>query len=241
MPPKETHPVQAVAQALTPPQRAETSNYIEIIVDYNRRPFSITWQRGTRYPNLDTFPTFTDAVVNPITQTASMRALWTQSVTFGYGSCGMLRIQDNVCFPVIKLAHSDRRFMQMIQHEFALLTSMALLDSFLPVVRVDQQPILENGEICGFRMKRLSEMCRSSLISRKSDIQDALQRLHSAGFCHGDIRGNNIMEDGAGRIMFIDFGLGGRIGSDAPEFFPGRVPRQFTAQHDWDLFDKEFQ
>ncbi|KAH8717329.1 hypothetical protein HC256_002018 [Beauveria bassiana] len=224
MPPRETHPVvQAVAQAITPPQRAETTHHIGFIVDYNQRPFSITWQRGNQYPNLDAFPTFTDATVNPISQTASMRELWTQSVTFGYGSCGSVRIQDN-----------------MIQHEFALLTSMALLDSSLPVVQVDQQPILENGEICGFRMKRLSEMCRSSLISRKSDIQDALQRLHSAGFCHGDIKGNNIMEDEAGRIIFIDFGLGGRIGSDAPEFFPRRVPRHFTAEHDWDLFDKEF-
>ncbi|KGQ11799.1 hypothetical protein BBAD15_g2454 [Beauveria bassiana D1-5] len=223
MPPRGTHPVvQAVAQAITPPQRAETPHHIGIIVDYNQRPFSITWQRGNQYPNLDAFPTFTDATVNPISQTASMRELWTQSVTFGYGSCGSVR------------------FMQMIQHEFALLTSMALLDSSLPVVQVDQQPILENGEICGFRMKRLSEMCRSSLISRKSDIQDALQRLHSAGFCHGDIKGNNIMEDEAGRIIFIDFGLGGRIGSDAPEFFPRRVPRHFTAEHDWDLFDKEF-
>lgn len=160
-------------------------------------------------------------------------------MAFGYGSCASVRIQEDVCFPILKLAHSEKRFMQMVQYEFALLTSMARLD--LPVVQIDQEPILENGEMCGFRMKRLYGICRSSLLERRSDVQDALRRLHSAGFCHGDIRGNNIMADEAGRIIFIDFGLGGRIGSDPPGFFPRRIDsRHFTAEHDWDLFRKEF-
>lgn len=234
-------PVQAVAQAIaiTLPQRAEVPGYRQIIVDYNRKPFSITWQRELRCPDLSRFPTFTDAIVSPISQTASMKELWAQSVPFGYGSCASVRLQDGVCFPMLKLAQSNTRFIEMIQREFALLTSMALLD--LPVVQVDQQPILDNGEVCGCRMKRLSAMCRSTLISRRSDIQDALGRLHAAGFCHGDIRGDHIMEDEAGRIIFIDFGLGGRIGTDFPGFFPRRIdPRHFTAERDWELYNKEF-
>ncbi|TQW06228.1 protein kinase domain-containing protein [Cordyceps javanica] len=232
-------PVQAVAQPITPPQRAEVPDHVQIIVDYKRKPFSITWQRGLRCPDLSGFPTFTDAGVNPISQTASIRELWTQSMAFSYGSCASIRIQENVPFPILKLAHSSQRFIQMLQREFALLTSMAPFD--LPVVQIDQQPILDNGEICGFRMKRLSGMCRSSLISRRSDIQQALRRLHSAGFCHGDIRGDKIMEDEAGRIIFIDFGLGGQIGSDAPGVFPRRIDSgHFTAEHDWNLFNKAF-
>ncbi|KZZ89396.1 hypothetical protein AAL_07695 [Moelleriella libera RCEF 2490] len=141
-------PRQAVAQPITPPQRAQIPDHHQIIVDYNRTPYCIMWRHELYCPDLGGFPTLTNANVNPINQTATMKELWTQSVAFGYGSCASVRIQEDVCFPILKLAHSEKHFMQMIQYEFALLTSMARLD--LPVVQIDQEPILENGEMCGF-------------------------------------------------------------------------------------------
>ncbi|KAH9905217.1 hypothetical protein F4778DRAFT_729091 [Xylariomycetidae sp. FL2044] len=52
-------------------------------------------------------------------------------------------------------------------------------------------------------MKELVPLTPSALISRSHDIKKALHRLHSEGFCHGDISGGNIMEISRTLLPFI--------------------------------------
>jgi tRNA A-37 threonylcarbamoyl transferase component Bud32 len=105
-------------------------------------------------------------------------------------------------FPILKLAHSNKLSIKLIQHEFDVLADLAKFG--LPVVEFDQQPILDNGVTCGYRMKKLSKLEPSELRPRTNDIKQTLDRLHSAGFSHGDFGPSNIMKDEGGRIILID-------------------------------------
>lgn len=121
---------------------------------------------------------------------------------------------------ILRLAHSDKLSIELIQHEFDMLVDLTKFG--LPVVEFEQQPILDNGAMCGYRMKKLCKLDQSELCSRAGDIKHALDRLHSSGFCHGDFSPSNIMKDETGRLILIDFSFAGRLGSPVPSFFPGR-------------------
>lgn len=69
-------------------------------------------------------------------------------------------------------------------------------------------------------MKKLSKLEPSELRSRTDDIKHTLDRLHSAGFCHGDFSPSNIMKDEGGHIILIDLSFAGLLGSAVLSFFP---------------------
>lgn len=154
-------------------------------------------------------------------QSYEIAAIWKNSTILDYGSYASIRITEHYRFPILKLAHSDDLSIKLIQHEFDILIELAKLG--LPVVEIDQQPILDNGIICGYRMKKLFKLESSDLQSRADDIKQILDRLYAAGFSHGDFSPSNIMMDEGDHLKLIDFGFTGRIGSAVPSFFPSWV------------------
>jgi tRNA A-37 threonylcarbamoyl transferase component Bud32 len=136
-----------------------------------------------------------------------MAAIWRGLEIIDYGSYASIRITKHDSFPVLKLAHLDKLSIKLIQHEFDVLADLTKLG--LPVVEFDQQPILDNRVTCGYRMKKLSKLEPSELRSRTDDIKHTLDRLHSAGFCYGDISPSNIMKDQGGCIILIDLSFVG--------------------------------
>jgi RIO-like serine/threonine protein kinase len=135
-----------------------------------------------------------------------------------YGSHASIRITEHRRFSILKLAHSDELSIKLIQHEFDVLADLTKLG--LPVVEFDQQPIWDDGVICGYRMKKLFKLEPSKFYSRNNDVMQTLDKFHSAGFSHGDFSPSNIMEDESGRIILIDFSFTGRLGCTVPSFFP---------------------
>ena len=95
----------------------------------------------------------------------------------------------------------------------------------LPVVECDEQPILHNGIICGYQMKRLYKLELSDLPSRTDDIKSLLAELHSAGFSHGDFQPSNIMMNEDAHLILIDVSFSGRLRCAVPTFFsqPGFI------------------
>jgi hypothetical protein len=215
--PPQTHQVYE-AKPITPPQRAGIRGSYRCIVDYNHQPFSITWSGSPEYPDLTTFPFLKNVEISPVHQSYEIAAIWKDSTSLDYGSHASVRITEHHRFPILKLAHSDDQSIKLIQHEFAILVEIAKLG--LPVVEIDQQPVLDNGIACGYRMKKLSRLDPSELQSRADDIKQTLDRLHSAGFSHGDFSPSNIMMDEDGHLVLIDFSFAGRVGSAVPSFFP---------------------
>jgi hypothetical protein len=206
---------------ITPPQSAGLRGLYRCIVDYNHQPFSITWSGPPEYPDLTTFPFLKNVEVSSVHQSHEIAAIWKDSTILDYGSHASIRITEHHRFPILKLAHPDDLSIKLIQHEFDILLELAKLG--LPVVEIDQQPILDNGIACGYRMIKLSKLELSELQSRADDIKQILDRLHSAGFSHGDFSPSNILMDEDGHLVLIDFSFAGRVGSAVPSFFPSWV------------------
>ncbi|KAI0811387.1 hypothetical protein GGR55DRAFT_99457 [Xylaria sp. FL0064] len=203
------------------PQIAGVRGSYRCIVDHNHQPFSITWVGSSEYPDLITFPFLKNVDVSSVHQSHEMAAIWKDSTILDYGSHASIRITEHHRFPILKLAHSDDLSIKLIRPEFDILVELAKLG--LPIVEIDQQPLLDNGIVCGYRMKKLSKVELSELHSRADDIKQTLDRLHSAGFSHGDFSPSNIMMDEGGHLILIDFSFAGRVGSAVPSFFPSWV------------------
>ncbi len=212
------------AKPITLPQSVSVPESYRCVVDYNHQPFSITWHGSSEYPDLTTFPFLQNVNVSSIYQNPNLATIWRESTLLDYGSHASIRITKHCQFPILKLAHSDELSTRLLQHEFDILPELKTLK--LPVVEFDEQPILDNGVTSGYRMKRLSKLDQSDLSSRADDIRQTLDRLHTAGFSHGDFSPSNIMKDESDRVTLIDFSFAGRLGTAVPSFFP---PWVYTA------------
>ncbi|PQE18216.1 kinase-like domain protein [Rutstroemia sp. NJR-2017a BBW] len=147
-----------------------------------------------------------------------MATIWRDSDILDYGSHASIRVTKHERFPILKLAHLDDLSIKLIQHEFSILAKLA--DLGLPVVEFDQQPILDDGVVCGYRMQMLSKLTLPELRSRRNDIKQTMDQSHAAGFSHGDISPSNILMDHRGRIIFIDLSFAGQLGTAVPSYFP---------------------
>ncbi|OAA61413.1 Protein kinase-like domain protein [Cordyceps fumosorosea ARSEF 2679] len=145
--------------------------------------------------------------------------MWKSSTLHDYGSHGSIRATDDATFPILKLAHpNDALSLQLIEREFHILVDLRKLG--VPVVDFDQNPITCDGILYGYRMKELTKLEPGELYTRRKDARDALSLLHRAGYCHGDFHPSNMMKADDGRLILIDFGFSGRIGSPVPPFMP---------------------
>ncbi|KAI1331074.1 hypothetical protein F5Y16DRAFT_360470 [Xylariaceae sp. FL0255] len=143
-----------------------------------------------------------------------MATIWKNSDLVDFGSFeSVRRAKKNTgsqLFPILKLTHPDQESLRLIHHEFNMLISLASLG--LPIPKVDLHPIRDGTITCGYRMNELFKMDTSELRSRKDDIEVALRRLHSAGFCHGDTSCSNFLQDDKQNIVLIDYSFAGAIG-----------------------------
>ncbi|KAI0873037.1 hypothetical protein GGS24DRAFT_410957 [Hypoxylon argillaceum] len=229
------------AKPLTPPQSTGSRESYYCILDYRHKPFTITWRGPPEYPDLIGFPALKNVEVASIDQSISIAAIWRDSILLDYGTYASIRTTKQFRFSILKLAHPDKHSIELIQHEFRILEVLSKLG--LPIPDVDPQPILDHGTICGYRVRELFKLDLSELRSRSHEIEDALARLHSAGFCHGDISPSNIMKDDGDRIFLIDFSFAGRTGFAVPSCIPGWLytARIFTVNDDMEAFDRYFR
>lgn len=137
-----------------------------------------------------------------------------------YSSHTSIRITKHGRFPILKLAYSDKVSIKLIQYKFDILAKLTKLG--LPVVEFDQQPILDNRVICGYRIEKLSKLEASELHSQADNIKQALDRFHGVGFSHGDVGPSNIITKDS-CITLIDSSFASRLGSAVPLFFPSWV------------------
>jgi len=224
------------AKPITPPQSTGNRGSYNCIVDCENKPFSITWSGSAQYPDFSNLHETINVV--SVNQSPEIAAIWRDSTFIDYGAHASIRATEDSRFPILKLAHSDDLSRKLIQHEFNMLVELSELR--LPIAECDEQPILDNGIICGYRMKKLYKLELSELCSRTDDVKRLLDKLHSAGYCHGDFHPSNIMMNEHGRLLFIDVSFSGRLGSTVPTFFPAWVYSDgvYNIGSDLDAFDK---
>ncbi|KAL1843256.1 hypothetical protein VTJ49DRAFT_2587 [Mycothermus thermophilus] len=233
------HPPADRASLINLPQDGGGDGLYKIMVDYHRRPFSVTW-KGTwkQLPDLSTFPVVDPNVivqVLPVPLSPALEAIWSTSKLLGFGAAACVRVSDDqdARFPIVKLAHPDEENLKLIENEFKILKDLQTLD--VPVPEISTEPIVDDeGKVCGYRMEKLRTLDQSEKPARKGDVLDALKKLHAAGYCHGDVTDWNVMKDGSDRIVLIDFGFAGRVGDVVPTFIPRWVYESgvFTAEID---------
>lgn len=144
-------------------------------------------------------------------------------------------------FPVIKLAHPDEHSRASVEREFRILLEMHREAPGLPIVQIDQNPIVDSrGVIWGFRMKRLYKRdsqyaSDEELEAEQERIRAAVQKLHQAGFVHGDLHSGNAMKNESGEIVLVDFGVSGRLGERIVAIFGWDTDRVYKVEHDLNL------
>lgn len=112
------------AKPTTPPKAAETRGSYRCTIDYNSTPFSIRWSGSSAYPDLATFPSFTNPniEVSRILLGPELDTIWRRSKLHDYGSYASIRIIDDDSFPILKLAHPDDDLaIQLIEREINVL------------------------------------------------------------------------------------------------------------------------
>lgn len=228
---------------VTPPRSTGPGKY-SCVVEYHNRPYSLTWSGSScQYPDLTTFPRDLDTYMLP--QSEEMAEIWNTSALLDFGSHASVRSccdekQEVRPFPVLKLAHPAADSLALICDEIKILSDPAMRD--LPTPVIDEQPIMENGVPVGFRMEMLFKLDMAALQTRATEVRQALQQLHDAGFSHADFSPSNVMEDWQGRITLTDLSHSGRIGEDVPlhiksQGYPGDV---YNADCDWKVFHRFF-
>lgn len=218
---------------ITPPQKSQSRGFYQCVVDHKHKPFLITWSGSSDYPDLASFPDLKNVDVRGIPQSPNIATIWRQSSLLDYGSHASIRVSEHHPYPIIKLAHSSDLSLNLIQHEFCILSDLS--DLGLPVAKFDRRPILDNGVVSGYQMQKLFKLEFSELSARADEIKKALNQLHTAGFCHGDFSPSNIMKDHDGNIIIIDLSFAGRLECAVPAYFPSWVSRNGTHSAELDL------
>lgn len=195
-------------------------------IDFQRREYRVSWNGNWRdFPSLTSFPQIPDATVTSIPHSPQVDALWAKSRVLCYGADSHIRLLDQQGsasgeeeeeepFPVCKIAAAaDDRQRRFIAAEFEMLRDLG--SSAAPVVRVHPEPLVDGEGIFGFRMEKLLAIGPDMVIHR-GELVRCLERIHEAGIVHNDFHRMNVMMNGRGQLVVIDFGRSGRVGSEIP-------------------------
>ncbi len=214
------------AKPITPPQETESREMHTCIVEYDSTPFSVRWSGPVEYPDFTSFaPGRNDNFeAARIALGPEMRLIWRRSGLVDYGTHASIRISDDDDFPITKLAHpEDKLSLQLIGHEFNVLCTIK--GAGYRTVDFDPVPVICDGAIHGYRMKKLVKLDCYELGLRWEEFEEAVQQLHDIGVCHGDLHPSNVMKDDNNELVLIDLSFAGRVGSPVPSFMPrGRFP-----------------
>lgn len=190
-------------------------------MDFRRQEYRVSWKGNWRdFPDLASFPQISGATVASIPHSPQVNKLWAKSRVLCYGADSHIRLLDQGSvsgdedeqFPVCKVAADDhqRRF---IADEFEMLRHLG--SSAAPVVRVHPEPLVDGKGIFGFRMEKLLAIGPDTTIDR-SDLVRCLEQIHEKGIVHNDFHRMNVMMNGRGQLVAIDFGRSGHVGSEIP-------------------------
>ncbi|OIW23065.1 hypothetical protein CONLIGDRAFT_605830 [Coniochaeta ligniaria NRRL 30616] len=188
-------------------------------IDFRRQEYRVSWQGDWRnFPDLGSFPQVPGATVTPISHSPEVDELWAISQVLCYGADSHIRLLDHgpasgdEQFPVCKVATNDRQ-RRFIGDEFEILRDLG--SSAAPAVRVHPQPLLDEKGIFGFRMEKLLAISPDTPV-KKSEFVECLGQIHEKGIVHNDFHPMNVMINGKGQLVVIDFGRSGHIGSKIP-------------------------
>jgi RIO-like serine/threonine protein kinase len=166
--------------------------------------------------------------------------IWRQSRLLSFGSYGFVReyMSATEAFPLVKLAHQTPLARQLIFNEFLVLSELS--SQYLPIVKINPQPLVDHWGIFGFSMEKLFRINPSDLPSYVDSLEDVIRQLHSQGFVHGDISPSNVMRTEDGEIRLIDLSHAGKVNQPLPEYHPGRKLKHWhTFEEKMDLIELE--
>ena len=163
--------------------------------------------------------------------------------------CREVRLDRNVAVKVTRLDDANRATASSRLRREALIRSTIEHANILPLDRAVRRrwdlTWRGLGPLGGTLLDRYGSLRPEAYVSLTREIGSALDRLHSAGWIHGDLNGRNIVFGGDGRAVLIDFGSvrhigsrnGGETGLDiTPEVVPPEVWRGEPADGRSDLY-----
>jgi tRNA A-37 threonylcarbamoyl transferase component Bud32 len=217
------------------PSKAEKAGYHTCIIEHQNKPYSITWSRSAKQPDITQLSTKPDWKCKQVDLGLEISDIWSGSMFVNYGADAILRCSHSGLYPIIKLAHQGEEFHLRIQHEFGIIQDMSRNAMSLPIPKVDEHPLLDDQGIYGYRLEHLFCLEKNELLQRLPEIRQAVQQLHEAGFSHGDLSQSNVMKNKGGAIVLIDFGYAGKIGTQVPSSVPRWVYENAVVTVDADL------
>lgn len=171
------------------------------------------WLDAKRNPKLENFSAFKNDAI-PVQHSPEEDKIWQSSAFLSYGAYAQIReLNKETDFPIVKMAsrHADAR--KYIENEFRVLRTLSRISS---VVKIQGVALVEDQGIFGFRMEKLDEIPTDDRLTYISQIKDAVEDVHKAGFAYCDLTFSNIMMKGH-QVKLIDFGLSGTLGDAVPE------------------------
>ncbi|KAI7321540.1 hypothetical protein KC326_g2145 [Hortaea werneckii] len=204
------------AKPISPPDGVAGESYY-CYVDFQNRIYEVNWTNEAQYPNLSSFPEV-DGTVHTVPLSDELTKAYAASVLLNYGTDGCVRCSHLEPLPIIKLAHPNDLSRLRIQHEFEMLKEMRRHS--LPVPIFDDNPMIDNAGIFGYRMERLLPIDFSNTQAISDDLKTILKQVHDSGFSHGDLNPSNIMRNDNGSLVLIDPSRGGPLGQQVPHYIP---------------------
>ena len=87
-----------------------------------------------------------------------------------------------------------------------------------------------DGETLTERLDRTGPLRGEELLRVLRELAEALAAVHKAGLVHGDVKASNVMLDGQGRVILMDFGAGfesssegSRMGAGTPRYLAPEI------------------
>ncbi|KAI9799084.1 MAG: hypothetical protein M1833_004278 [Piccolia ochrophora] len=207
-----------------PSQSSEDETQCLGFVEYDRRMFRVTYpdEEPWAWPQLFDFPSVPGATVTLVEQSKKEREYWQESTFVAFGSYSHIRRLD-VCndqFPIVKLARHDPLAQHMIRQEYENYQRFA--SENIHIGAISGEPLKNELEIFGFRMKELRRIPRNELAIHLPSIKKAVAEFHTAGIAHGDLSPSNCMRDDEGRVILIDLSHARYLGEPLSKYHNGR-------------------
>lgn len=143
--------------------------------------------------------------------------MWAASLPLAFGSYASVRLRETEPYPVVKIAHPTAESRDLVEREFFIMRDLSKLNV---IARIADEPLADQDGVFGFRLERLYRVDLEDMVQRISEVEDLLDTLHDAGFCHGDCSFSNIMQNKDGKLVLIDLAFAGPLGGIVPEGFP---------------------
>ncbi len=208
-----------IIQPISPPFGTATTGYYKCFIEVNNKVLEASWKGQQPYPDFMRQDSTTYST-RPLQLSDAIVPAWIATDLLAYGSDACIRITKSAAFPVVKIAHPILEARRRVEREFEIVLKLSSL-KIAAEVAVD--PLLDENGVCGFWLEQLVQVTWEDLKARGREIEQLVGRLHQAGYCHGDLTPSNIMQNGAGRLVLIDFGFSGVVGEETHSCIPKGV------------------